>query len=93
MKTIIQISIFIVLFLFLAKTSIQFNPFKISCEGLFRAIGFVFIIIGASFIEVQQNHDQYKKGREKGIEIEHDAAIEAARQIIQESKTKIIVKY
>jgi small neutral amino acid transporter SnatA (MarC family) len=87
MKTTISIIIIVISLIFLANTTIQFKPFKISFGTPSLAIGVFLIIIGIVFIMAQSDANTYQKGLNKGAEIEHEAALEVARQIIAKSKT------
>lgn len=52
----------VVLFLFLAKTKVSINPFKIEFESLLSAIGFMLVMAGIALIEVHHERVGYKKG-------------------------------
>jgi len=52
----------VVLFLFLAKTKVSTNPFKIEFESLLSAIGFILVMAGIALIEVHHERVGYKKG-------------------------------
>lgn len=88
MKVTFSIIGLVVILIFLANTSIQFKPFKISFETPWLAIGMLLIFIGIGFIQVQPHSDAYKKGLKAGGEIAHEAAKEVARQMILESKNQ-----
>jgi uncharacterized membrane protein YhdT len=86
MKLAIGIIAIIVVLAFLANTTIQFKPFKITFETPLLAIGMLFIFIGIVFIQIQPHTDAYARGLKDGSKSAHEAAIEAAKQIIIESK-------
>ena len=67
MKLIIYILLLIGLFLFLSRTTITFNPFSISFEKLWAAIGYILIILGIVFIELQNEIEKEKIKEEKYI--------------------------
>lgn len=60
------ILVVIVIFLIIAKTTISFNPFKISFKEPFTAIGWFLIVIGLSFVigeaKVKSEHKGYMRG-------------------------------
>lgn len=88
MKTVITIILVVVAMLFIANTTIEIKPFKISFERPYVAIGFLFLFLGLALIQFQSDRDGYKRGLIKGAEITHEAATQAAKEIIEESKTK-----
>jgi len=53
MKTTFYVICVIIALLFLADTTIKFNPFNINFGKIYFAIGFIFILIGIAFIELQ----------------------------------------
>lgn len=55
------------IFLWLAKTSISFHPFKITMKEPFSAIGWFMVVIGIAFIVGQNNSKSEMKGYERGI--------------------------
>lgn len=69
MKALIYLLVLIALFAFLANTSIEFKPFKISFASPYYAIGTLVIIIGMAFIKYQGEVDGIKKTMDKITEI------------------------
>ena len=62
MKTMIIYPTFLIVFFFiLAKTTINFKPFKITFEQPYLALGWVLIIIGVMFIQYQSQKDVIKQ--------------------------------
>lgn len=57
-----------VLFLILADTKITFSPFSFKCLHLLRAVGWVTISIGVSFIVTDTSKTRYKEGVKDGAE-------------------------
>jgi len=86
MRTTIEIILICFFFFLIAQPTISWPPFKIQFDKAYLAIGCFFVMVGIVFIILQGHTEAYSKGLKKGCEIEHDAAIEAARQIINESK-------
>ena len=80
MKTTFSIIIAVILFLFLARTTIEFHPFKVIFSRIFYAIGFIFVMIGILFIEFQGKEN----GRAMGINDIKEVLIE----LRQEEKMK-----
>lgn len=67
MKNLIWLIIILVVFFYLAKTSLQFKPFKVSFESLPYAIGFVFLLIAFVLFQYQSFSDGENKGYKKRI--------------------------
>lgn len=92
MKTAFEIIAVCVCLFLIAQPTINWPPFRIHFDKAYLAIGIILIIFGTVFIIAQGKIDgrikYYKEGLKKGCEIEREAAIEAARQIIEESKAK-----
>lgn len=86
MKTTIEIILICLFFFLMAQPTISWPPFNIKFDKAYLAIGCFFIMVGIVFIILQGHTEAYSKGLKKGCEIEHEAAIEAARQIINETK-------
>ena len=61
--------IFVVFFLFLAKTTISFKPFKIQFSELLTATGYVLIILGISCIKIETKQNAIKETITKVNEI------------------------
>lgn len=57
MATIFYIILFVVLVLFIGKTTITFAPFAIHMEAWRSVIGYILIFLGISFIYVDVRHD------------------------------------
>jgi len=62
--TLITLALLILIMLFLAQVSIEFNPFKITFGRPYFAIGWILIIIGVAFIQI----DSERKGRKEKLE-------------------------
>lgn len=83
MKILISVVIFIVLFLFMARAEITFNPFSVKLNSLLFAIGAWLIILGIAFIQIEEYRDGHLKGYKKGCE----EMSEAASELIKEYKS------
>lgn len=59
--TFFSIIIFVVFFLFLAKTTMSFKPFKIQFSELLTATGYVLIILGISCIKIETKQNAIKE--------------------------------
>jgi len=81
MKTIFEVLIIIGAILWIACPSIHSDPFKITFDRPFLAIGVFFIIIGMVFIIVHSDVSTYERGLNKGCEISR----EAAKQVIKDA--------
>lgn len=88
MKTIIEIILICFCFIWVSQPTVNWAPIKIHFDKPLLAIGLFLIMVGIVFIILQGHTEAYSRGLKKGCEIEHEAAIEAARQIIEESKSK-----
>ena len=88
MKTTIEIILICFCYLLISQPTISWPPFKIHFDKPFLAIGLFLIMVGVVLVISQGHNDAYKKGLERGCEIEQEAAIEVAKQIINESKSK-----
>lgn len=86
MRTIISLIICFALFLYLAKTTVQIKPFRISFGDLSNAIAWLLFFAAILVMSYSVHRKAYVQGLKRGAEIEQEAAIEAARQIIEESK-------
>lgn len=86
MKTVIYIIILTVIFFYISDTTIQIKPFKISFGNLSAGFAWVFFLLSFTLMTYSVHSKAYSKGLKKGCEIERDAAIEVAKQIIEESK-------
>lgn len=86
MRTVISVIVFIALFLYLAKTTVQIKPFRISFGDLSNAIAWLLFFAAILVMSYSVHKKAYVQGLKKGAEIEQEAAIEAAMQIIEESK-------
>lgn len=73
---IFSVIVIITCFLFLANTTITFNPFSIKLSQPYYAIGWFLIVAGIILIR----QDEYKKGLQRGVEI----AIEEIQNGVQE---------
>lgn len=80
----------VVLFLFLAKTKVSINPFKIEFESLLSAIGFILVMTGIAFIEVHHEKIGYKKGLDYSIKEIKDktTSLETENDLIKIQKDK-----
>lgn len=88
MRITIEIILISACFILISQPTVSWPPFKIHFDKPLLAIGCFLIMVGIVFIILQGHTEAYSRGLKKGCEIEHEAAIEAARQIINESKTK-----
>jgi L-lactate permease len=82
MKTTFYIILIVVSLLFLANTTIQFKPFKITFDTPFLAIGVFCMMIGIVFVMIQSDANTYQRGLDKGCEISREAAKEVIKQSI-----------
>jgi hypothetical protein len=60
-EILIYTIVIILLFIFIAQTSISFQPFKVEFKSFYSAIGWIFIIVGVSFISHQERVDTTQK--------------------------------
>lgn len=72
MKITIYGIILLMLFLFLAKTTISFKPFHIECKSVYAAAGWLLMVIGAVLIQTQGRLDGFKDAKEQSIKIIRD---------------------
>ena len=80
----------VVIFLFLARTKVSMNHFKIEFESLLSAIGLVLVMIGIACIEFHHEKVGYKKGLDYSIKEMKDKtiSIEAENDLIKIQKDK-----
>lgn len=62
MKILFYVLVGIILFSYLGGLKIQINPFKISLENPFLAIGVTFLLLGVMCIMVDSYMDGFKRG-------------------------------
>jgi hypothetical protein len=67
-KTILWLILAVGLFLWTAKTTISFSPFKIVFEKLWTAIGIIVLCIGIGLLQYQQYKDGLEDGRKNTID-------------------------
>jgi amino acid transporter len=67
MKIAILIIVTVLAFFYVAGTSVQFNPFKISINKPYEAIGFVCVAIAFVCFHIQSYDTGYKAGYKKGV--------------------------
>lgn len=79
MKLTILIIVFVVMFLFMADTTVTLKPFKIEFRSLLYALGYMMAMAG--FLMV------YSAGINKGKEKEHKLIMEAIREL-EDGKTE-----
>lgn len=79
MKTVLSILILIVVYAFIAETSIKFNPFKIEFQRPYMAIGWIFIAIGFFFVSYQAEQTGFKKGVKETMQLVTDVVNESKR--------------
>lgn len=87
MRTTIEIIIICLCLVWLSKPTFSWPPFRIHFENAFTAIGIFLIMVGIIFLILDGHTEAYSKGLKKGCEIEREAALNAARQLIEESKS------
>lgn len=88
MRTTIQIILICVIFFLIAQPTISWPPLKIKFAKALLSIGMFLIMAGVVCIILQGHTEAYSKGLKKGAELEQEAAIEVAKQLIQESKNE-----
>lgn len=92
MKTTIEIIVVCVCLFLVAQPTISWPPLRIHFDKAYLAIGIILIMLGTVFILAQGKVDgrlkYYKEGLKKGAEMSHEAAVEAAKQLIEESKNQ-----
>lgn len=88
MRTTIEIILICFCFIWISQPTLSWPPFKIQFDKPYLAIGCFLIMVGIVFIILQGHTEAYSIGLKKGCEIEREAAIEVAKQIIEESKPK-----
>ena len=67
MKLTIYLICLIGLLLFLSRPTISFEPFSIKFEKLWSSIGYILIILGIIFIEIQGDIEKEEIKKEKQI--------------------------
>ena len=67
MKHLIFIAVLVVVFVLLAKTSINFNPFKIAFKEPFFAIGWILVVIGVHLIVFETREIARHEGYSEGV--------------------------
>lgn len=85
MRTAIQIILICIIFFLIAQPTVSWPPLKIKFDKALLSIGMFLILAGVVCIVLQGHTEAYSKGLKKGAEIEHEAAIKAAKQLIEES--------
>lgn len=69
MKTSLYAIFIILAFLYIAKISIQLNPFKLSFERPFFAVGWFLITVGILMIQYQSEKKGFRDCENKIIEL------------------------
>ena len=87
MVTIITIILVIVWLFLLAGTTITFKPFSFSMPNWMNMVGWVLLLLGITFLGVNENLKGYKEGYKKGS----DDAIELVKQVNKEKPVETIV--
>jgi ABC-type nickel/cobalt efflux system permease component RcnA len=67
--TIISLIAIAIILLFVARISIQFSPFKITFDRPWFAIGWILIVIGVAFIQIDSETKGYRKAYKEATEI------------------------
>lgn len=67
--TIISLIVIAIILLFVARISIQFSHFKISFDRPWFAIGWILIVIGVAFIQIDSETKGYRKAYKEATEI------------------------
>lgn len=83
------IVIAILLFAFLADTTVSFSPLRIKFGTLHNAIGWILIAIAIAFMSV----GEFKRGYKKGVEQTRRDFIEMLEQELEETETDSNLKY
>ena len=65
MKTILYLILVLALVIFAARPKITLNPFSVTFETSYFAIGLVFLLIGLSLIR----YDSYRRGVKEGLNV------------------------
>jgi len=86
MKATIEIVLILFCFIWISQPTLSWPPFRIHFDKPLLAIGCFLIMAGIVCLILQGHTEAYSRGLKKGCEIEREAAIEAARQIINEAK-------
>lgn len=63
MKTILWLILVLALIIFAARPKLNFNPFSVTFETPYFAIGIAFLLIGLSLIQ----YESYKRGVKEGL--------------------------
>jgi hypothetical protein len=72
MTNLIYLALGVLVFLFIAKTSITFSPFTVHMERPGYAFGWFLLYAGITFIILSTHVEAYENGLKKGIEIQKD---------------------
>ncbi|MEL4307396.1 hypothetical protein [Joostella sp. CR20] len=67
-STLILIISLLMLFIFIGKPEIKFNPFSFKLHGWVQMLGWVFLILAMVLISYKSNKEQYIKGFKDGAE-------------------------
>lgn len=86
MKTAISIIILLAVFLYIADTTIQIKPFKISFGNLSYGIACILFMLSFAFMSYSISKKAYEKGLIKGCEISREAVVKDAKEIIEQSQ-------
>lgn len=88
MKTLFSIIVIISIFFYIADTSIQLKPFKVTFNSLFAALAWVLFVLSFIFMTYNIHSKAYKSGYEKGFQYGKDIAIEALKEVVNDNKNK-----
>ena len=77
MKTIITLSLLTAAILYTAGLSVNFNPFKISFETPYNALGIIFFAMALGFWNYQSKLKGKEEGRKEVIELLKEMSKEA----------------
>lgn len=86
MKTVFHIIVLFAVFLYIADTTIQIKPFKISFGNLSAGFAWFFFLLAFIFMTYSVHKKAYSEGLKKGCEISREAAVEVAKEIIEKQK-------
>ena len=65
MKIILYLVLVLAIVIFAARPKLNFNPFSVTFETSYFAIGIAFLLIGLSLIQ----YESYKRGVKEGLNI------------------------